>query len=358
LNIENIASNDENRLLTTEKITLSEEESLMRLNKNIRKRKDGRFEWRKMILGTSHFLINSNLKELVKMVAEYKKSQLKPVVKQKEQKKKESRKVIDLAWKWFRLNKEGKVKGRCYQSALKNYIFKLDRDINFYTKNDIIEFLNTITAHRTRDCCHIILNNTFAEATESGITKRNVILTLKNPKGKTEKGLWFNPEEQKLIYENRHKCSVGHEIEFFIMIGCRLSEAFNCRLELDKLRIWVERTKEHETSGYVNISKKYAEHLNKHWSKMFKLNKDCYAREFGVLLNSLGIKRQKNEKPIHRLRHTFATNIYYFGVNDKKRSYLLGHKTTEMTNDTYTDFNIDIRKEDITSIYGELYPEF
>ncbi|MCL2861006.1 MAG: tyrosine-type recombinase/integrase [Firmicutes bacterium] len=335
----------------------SEEEEILRLNKNTRKRKDGRYEWRKTVQGVSHYLINSNLKILVKMVSDYKKTHFRINAKEKI-KNKESRKLIDLAWTWYRLHKEGKTKTRMYHTSLNRYLSKLSKNIDTYTKNDIIEFLNSMEKPRMKEHCHIIIKNVFAEATESGLIKRNIIATLKCPRVEKVKGLWYNPDEQKLLYENRHKCHVWNEIEFFLMVGCRLSEAFKCRLELDRLRIWVVRTKQNGTSGYVNISERYAKHLEENWSKMFKHSPDYYTREFVTLINSLGITRQKNEKPIHRLRHTFATNIYYFGVNDKKRSYLLGHKTTEMTNDIYTDFDLDIRQEQIKSIYGDLYPQF
>jgi len=337
---------------------IEEEEKLMRLNKNIRKRKDGRFEWRKTIQGTSHYLIKSNLKDLVKEVTDYKKTQLKPNTKPKEQKT--SRKLIDVAWTWFNLYKKGQTTSdRQYTSRLENYISKLTKDIGSYTKNDIIEFLNSIPSMKAKEYCFIILKNVFAEATEAGTIKRNPIATLKLKKDRNTKGLWFNVEEQQLIYENRHKCTIGNEIEFFLMVGCRLSEAPKCRLELDKLRIWVERTKAHGSSGYVPISQTYAEKLKNNWSNMFKQsNIDFYTREFVILLKLLKIERQKNEKPIHRLRHTFATNLYYFGVDDKKRSYLLGHSSTKITNDIYTDFYLDIKGEDILNIYKDLYPIF
>ena len=331
---------------------------------NVRERDDGRFEWRKMIAGVVHQIIERDPKKFYKEHSKYQK-QLKQntngdkIVRASAPK--QSRRVIDLAWTWFNLNKKGKIESgseKQYTSRLKNNISALTKNIGEYTKSEILAFLNNVDGHRTRSYCHIILKNVFAEAAEEGITKRNVIATLKNDKGKTEKGLWFNVSEQRLIYESRHKSEMGNEIEFIILVGCRIGEAFNCRLELDRLRIWVERAKRDGSSGYVTISPKYAEHLKEHWSKMFKQAYHFYAREFGALLNLLEIMRQVNEKPLHRLRHTFGTNVYFLGADDKRRSHLMGHKKTSITNDVYTDFELDVTKQDILDIYGDLYPEF
>jgi len=333
----------------------TEEEEQLRLNKGVRKRSDGRYEWRKTVQGTAHQIIHADLKTLNKMIADYKKTKLAP----SDSKQKIKRKVIELAWDWFNLHKKDKIK-HCaqYISLLKNYIPKLNKDIGKYTKNDILVFLNNIQHPRVRDSAKIMLSSVFAEALEAAVIKRNPIATLKYQSDEKEKGLWYDIEEQKLIYKNRHLSPIGNEIEFYLMTGCRFSEAFNCRLELDKNRIWVERTKKRGTSGYVILSERYTLFLKLNWGKMFKLRRPVYATLFGKLLNQLNIKRQEQEKPIHRLRHTFGTNIYYLGANDKKRAYLMGHSTTKMTNDTYTDFNIEVSEKDVRDIYGDMYPTF
>jgi integrase len=203
------------------------------------------------------------------------------------------------------------------------------------------------------------LRHIFNDELEKGTIKYDIFKNLKAPEHKAVKGIWFNPNEQCLIYKNRHKCSIGNEIEFFLMVGCRLNEAFKCKIDFDKYRVFVERTKRDGTSGYVKISKKYAEHLKINWCNMFKHSSRYYTATFGELLNSLKIERQKNELPIHRLRHTFATNIYYLGAKDsKQRAYLLGHKSSGITDDVYTDFDPSIKKQDIINIYGNLYPKY
>lgn len=95
--------------------------------------------------------------------------------------------------------------------------------------------------------------------------KVNFFEYLKAPIHKSEKGIWFNPDEHKLIYNNRQNCEIGNEIEFFIMVGTRLSEAFTCKPDFINSRVWVEREKRDGTSGWVKTSKDYNEYLKANW---------------------------------------------------------------------------------------------
>lgn len=50
----------------------------------------------------------------------------------------------------------------------------------------------------------------------------------------------------------------------------------------------------------------------------------------------------------HILRHTFCTNCINAGMNIKTVQYLMGHATSKMTLDVYTDCNLDKINEEIT----------
>lgn len=43
----------------------------------------------------------------------------------------------------------------------------------------------------------------------------------------------------------------------------------------------------------------------------------------------------------HMFRHTYATSLYYAGVDVKTAQYLLGHASIEMTMNIYTHLSID-----------------
>lgn len=46
----------------------------------------------------------------------------------------------------------------------------------------------------------------------------------------------------------------------------------------------------------------------------------------------------------HIFRHTYATNLYYAGIDVKKCQYLLGHSSIEMTLKIYT--HLDSKRSD------------
>ncbi len=336
---------------------------------NCRIRKDGRCEWRKKINGIYHNICEKDPQIFLQKINNYKK-QLKKIGNQikyiKTNKPKISHRLIDLLNDYCNRYKQNISSVNNYRSVIKNQLKGLTLNIEHYTKAMIVDTLNKITAHRMAEYAFNLLKNTFAEASEGGlIIKYNPIANLKKKditsinKIKLIKGRWFTPKEQSIIYNNRHQTKFGNEIEFFLMIGCRLGEAFNAKPDWNNNRIYINRTKKDGTSGYVPISTKYCKYLKQHWQFMFKHTKKYYGDKFGEFLTKIGIERQAKEKPIHRLRHTFATNLYYLGIKDSKaRAYLLGHKTTRVTDDIYTDFDPIIKKEDIINIYGNLYPEF
>jgi integrase len=339
--IENlIPSNAENFKSQNQK---EDEELVRKINeiKNVRLRADGRYEWRKMLCGVIHQIIERDPKIFLDKYRDYQKQLKQKGNSVKIIKPKECHRVIDLAREYFERHIRGEIKSfKCYATIINNYISSLTNDISTYTEDNIIDFLKSIKSKKQARLCFFLLRYVFKNAIKNGYTKQNVFIDMKAPIHKSIKGLWYNANEQRLIYQNRHKCKIGNEIEFFLLVGCRLSEAFACKPEFDKSRIWVERHKRDGTSGYVNISSEYNEFLKQNWNSMFEYAPRFYAEELGKLLALFGIKRQENDRPIHRLRHTFATNIYYLGAKDsKQRAYLLGHRSSSITDDIYTDFD-------------------
>ncbi|MCL2630249.1 MAG: site-specific integrase [Firmicutes bacterium] len=361
---------------------LEEEKDLMRLNKGIRKRADGRFEWRQTTFKKNHYLIGSDLKELIKEVNKYKKEHLDPNSKKPEKlkaqtkinppkepqakKNQEARKLCDLVQTYYVRHIESRIAngklvsgsaGR-YKALLKsnNYIGKLNKNIDCYTKDDLIDFFNEITAHRNGAHCFYLLRNVFLDEMEKGNIARNPMAYIKNPfpKSMCKKGTWLNIEEQKLIMNNLHKTNIGMEIQFYLLTGCRREEALKTTINFEKRIAYIAGTKTKGSARYVDLSPAYCEYLKSEWSKMFKFTTETYTRKCAEFFKEIGIKG----KSLHSLRHTFATNLYYLGVPDKERQHLMGHASIVMTNDVYTTLDRSVKKEDIIEIYGELYPDF
>lgn len=254
-------------------------------------------------------------------------------------------------------HKKGLVSYNDYLGVLKNHLCELTQDIKWYTKDWIYDWLKSRTG--CQKLCYTVLKNVFANEADnpqSPLYQRNILANLQKPKMQTIEGRWFTIEEQSLILENKHKSGMADEIDFYLMTGCRLSEAYKVKPYFDKDCIYVNRTKRDGTSGYSILSKAYCTILKEKWPTMFKLQSDTYSKKFSDFLASLGIKHP--DTSLHSLRHTFCSNLYYLGAPIKLTQYLMGHKTAKMTQDLYTTYDPTVTGEDVRKLYGDLYPSF
>ena len=353
----------------------------MRMNKGMRKRKDGRYDWRRMVGGRAYCEIHSDPFELKKLIHKAKLQiesdrQNKPSEKTKQVKV--SRKLIDLVWAYYRRNIESEVKkgtlkpdsAKRYEEVIKLHMTCLTSNIESYDKDKILDYFNSIEGHRTGYYCFLLLKRVFADDAEKkgGIT-RNPMATMKNlfpTKKCVTKGTWINLDGQRKIMENWQKSKFGKMVLFYMYTGCRLNEGLNAEFYPDKKQLRITRTK---TEGYgvavtnMPLTDKFCDLIRDDWGKTLfhyttpkgKLKKysDGYIdKKVAEFLQSLGIM----DKSAHDLRHTFSTNLYYLGLDAKKHQYLMGHSTIQQTYDTYTDLELGIKKDDILAIHGDIYP--
>lgn len=358
---------------------------------NVRIRKDGRLEWQKMVFGVRYTAIARTEKALKPMIKE-KKEEMKLIMlantnklKKRERRELHAEQLVallteeripiatkqeqppaptlyQLCHEYCHRYKTDLVSFEGYESILRKWLIQLNKPITDYTKDMIYDWLH-------KDCgskrlCFQVLKSVFADAAEKGIIPRNIIATLKRPDAEKIEGRWFTIAEQKLILDNIEQSGMENEIMFYLMTGCRLSEAWNAKPDFDKNSVYVTRTKKDGTSGWVNISLEYSKKLKEIWPQMFKRSTpENYSRWFSAFLTKLGIKYP--DTSLHSLRHTFCTNLYYLGVPNKTRQYLMGHKTSAMTNDLYTTYDPNVTKQDIIDLYtfkayknNFLYPNF
>lgn len=323
--------------------------------KNIRKRIDGRYEWRKQINHVQYQKINKNKKELEKEVAlilkQIKGSILLPQT---------SSSFISIAWHWYNTYKKDLKSGSRYEGIIKskfdnNPIF--NQAINKITYQELENFNTSIKEHRNRAYCYYVIKGVYEEAIKLKYAKDNLSLLLSKPKNEGEIGDWFTLREQKLILNNLNRTPIKYEILFYLMTGCRRSEALNVRFEdinFDNNTIFINGTKTKKAKRFVNISPRYAKILQANFNQMFKKSDDYYTKKFQEYISMLGIMNKK----LHDLRHTFSSNLFYLEVPDKKRQYLLGHSSIAITNDIYTHLDPNIKKQDILNLYKDLYPKF
>lgn len=334
--------------------------------KNARIRKDGRYEWRKMINGIRHYIVETDVKIFTQKISAFKK-QLKKNANVDTKKYKESFKLFDRIKLYHERNIKSQVKtGVLKPESAKRYdtlmstLSILKKDIRDYKKDDMIDFFNSLTHHRTGAYCYYLLKKVFADELEKGTIKINPIATLKNPfpiKRCVKKGSWIDLKGQMLLKQHLSNDLLSKEILFYLVTGCRLKEAETATIDFEKRIATIKRTK---TENYgvqqttIPLSKRFCDYIKDDWHRMFKTLKNSRCAKIVAFLKSIGI----NGKTVHSLRHTFSSNLYYLGVDPKKHQYLMGHSSIQQTYDTYTTLDISITKQDILDIWGDLYPVY
>lgn len=327
-------------------------EELMRLNKGMRKRHDGRYDWRIMIAGVIHYLINSDPYKLAKQIREYKKAYLK-TNHAKEVKPQESRKLIDLCEKYVRVYKSNVTTIRNYRSVLKNHMQGLTRNIETYTKSEIQEFFNGLNHFKKQmNYCWFIIKAVFADALADRTIKVNPIANMKSPAKNSERREWIDLDGQRKILENLHKCKIGNELLFYLLTGARCDEAFHTTIDFEKRIVFIDGTKTDTAARYIRVSQKFCDYFKPRWNNMFKCGTHYYSKNTTPFLKSIGIVG----KSLHSIRHSFSTNIYYLGIDHKKHQYLMGHKDIKTTYNIYTSYDPSITKDDVVSLFGDWLP--
>lgn len=322
--------------------------------KNIRKRTDGRWEYRKMLDNKRYSLFASTQKALLQKIQQFNPTNL-------YLEDKSSKYFYTLAVQWYELFKKGRIKSddnyKMYIKSTFN-IALFNKNINSITLEELQRFLNSLSkTHRKAKYCYNIIKNVYKYALQKEIIKKNISQFLQAPVNKGVKGCAFTLREQQLILDNLDKTPIKYEILFYLLVGCRRTEAMNVKchdINYDKNVIFINGTKTSSAKRYVNISSKFAEILKNNFNNMFTNNADYYTKQLKLYLNSLNIYG----KTLHDLRHTFSTNLYYLGVPDKQRQYLMGHASIVITNDIYTTLDPTITKNDIIKLYNNLYPLF
>lgn len=319
--------------------------------KNITKRIDGRWQFSKTQNGIRTYIYAQTQKELLKKIKQEDK---------KEQLTKNKYICLDLIYEWYYTYKQNIASALQYKRTIDKYfnttIFKQDiRKISF---EQLETFILDINLQRTKAYCYFIIKGVFSTCLKKGIIKQDLSQLLTKPKQKSKKGEHFNLKEQKMILDNLDKSNMKYEILFYLLVGCRRTEAVNLKYEdidFENLSIHIKGTKTETAKRYIPISKTFASILKeKYKTEMFQHKQDWYSKTFQDYLKLLKIKEHK----LHDLRHTFSTNLHYLKVPDKERQYYLGHSSILITNDIYTHLDPNITKEQILNLYKDLYPNF
>lgn len=322
--------------------------------KNIYKRKDGRYEYSKMVNNERIYFIDrykSNVENKVRELREH----------NKEQYKKKGFKNIVLEWyNNFKKDAIGEKARLAYHNTLDNYILPKfeNKTINKITYKELQLFVNSIDKTRVRElvCQHLKAIFNYAYSNRYVLVNPTTALKLPKKQSKTiVKPLTL--DEQKRLLE----AIKGHELEKFLLfslvLGTRRNETLAFKFEdIDKEKgiIHINGTKTENAERDIKISQSMIEMLQRDKKEpYFNFTSEYVTKHTTKLLKSIGI-----DKSLHALRHTCATNLFYLNWKDKQRQQYLGHANIITTNNIYTFLENDIKPEHIRALYGKLYYEF
>lgn len=326
--------------------------------KYIRKRKDNRWQYSRVVNGVRKYIYAKTLKELLE-----KKKAEKP-------QKKEKPKIISL-YEWsvqyyknFRENKKLSLKTKEeYQNLLNRHLRPVfeEKEITKITVLDLQNFLNTRPV-RIAEKLFQFLSAAYKKAYALGIVKSNIAEFLEKPKKEKKKKMPLTLEEQKAFLKILESVDplVKKYCMFCLVLGARRNEALAFMPEdinLKNSTIRINGTKTSNAERTIRITKAMANYLlegTEPKKKVFNWNcKSAYDKVVEAL-EAAGIKG----KSTHNLRYTCATNLYYLGMPDKHRQHQLGHASIVTTNDIYTQIELDVKADDIRELYPNLYYEF
>jgi len=324
--------------------------------KNIKKRKDGRYEARLQmnkkrvsVYGRTLIDVNNKLKKLTKTIHTI------------ERKTKYT--FADWCYVWLETYKKRYLKYKQFVE-LEKIMKELSVILGNYNLTSISTGLvqsmyNNMPRSRKKEKCIIYLNACMQKAVDLGYININVVKNIvKDKKIKTIKAP-FSVEQQEKILVKIKGSSIECYIYLLLLTGLRKSEIDNNILSnLDEannqLRAINEKQREDISYKYIDLSPGYVQLLKQQaLAGKFCLKPDLVYRRFKRLLNELGINGD-----LHTLRHTFATNYYYLGVPEKIIQAWCGHKTLDVTRDVYIGLTRDNIKERLYKLYNNLLYNF
>lgn len=321
--------------------------------KNITKRTDGRWMGRKQIDGNTiciYAKTKSECKEKLTQAIQ------KPTIIKKQNKTKI--KLIDFATTWFETYKKNQigVKNQTnYLIVINKHLSKITKSIQDITTFDLQTFFNNMPPTRMKEYALMVTKQIFKKAKELKLIKENPCDYIEKGKIQKRKIEWFNVEEQKLILNNLPTTKLGLIIKTLLLTGARPSELNGIKKsDIKDCFLHIKGTKTSNAVRWVKISKSLQDELlSQPNTEIFNYSLKSLQNFFKTYTKSLNITGT-----LYKLRHTFASNLFYLGVPDKQRQYYMGHASAILTNDIYTTFDPTIAKKDILNLYKDLYPVF
>ena len=230
------------------------------------------------------------------------------------------------------------------------------------SKDVIISTLKNFEEGRAKEKIIIYLKAFFKHEFQDGMIKKNPFANIVTAPRVFNRRKAFTYEQQVAILERLKKEEIKPVILIYLVTGLR-------RRELDFQNIDKNLYQEDNTyylkavnlkgrnkiTRYktIQLSKKAFCLIKNNIELLKTFNDDTCYRKFAEILNELNI-----EGGIVTLRHTYATNNFYLGNPELFISRQMGHSTSQITKDNYTDLDYHLSKEKVLKLYNNLYLQF
>lgn len=319
--------------------------------KNITKRKDNRWQYRKQI-NKQRITIYAKSKEKLK-----EKIQQLNFIKTHIRKSNTSISLIDWCKKWKITYKDNFV-SQGTQWNIKSFINHIEKsklknmDIKKIQTEDIQKYLNGMERTRSKEVITLYLNAVLNKAEKLKMIESNPCLNvikerkIKNPRKA------FNFDEQKIIFEKIRNTNIFAPIYTYLFTGIRRGELpkdIENSIKNNLLVIKSEKKRDDSSYRYIDITNKL--------KNLILNNKEQFKRTprniYDIFTNFL--KENNIKGTIHNLRHTFTTNQLYLGTSEKFIQEWLGHNDINITKNTYMNIDRTLTKEKLLNLYGDYY---
>ncbi len=325
--------------------------------KNLRLRKDGRYEFRKMIKGVNYQCIDKNKKVVLDYMTNLKRK-IKSLLPNTKQNTNVS--FSDYAEEYYHLFKESKASDSSKEEwgiALKFFKEKFSRAFRSYTAFDFQREINKLaekapnTALKTFHKIRAICRKAFA----LGTIKVNIAEIIEKPEFEsgTRRALTVM-EQVKFLNVLKHR---DDDLQLFclfcLITSARREEACRYKPEHYNARnhtLFVNGTKTLNAPRTIKVTESFAQLLQKIGGG-FKYQSDYYSREAKEVFKKIG----SPDLVLNCLRHTCATNMVYLGISSDYRKHIMGHSTVKTTDKVYTHIEVGVKRSRIELIYKNLY---
>lgn len=264
---------------------------------------------------------------------------------------------------WFKEEKEPYLKAGSLKD-LRNIFNKMkpiyNIAINKLDTEILKKYLKTLKQNRDTEKIYIYLRACLEYAVKLNKIKSNPFNIIKAPARQNNHKPAFKYDEQVEIITKLKNKPLYPIIMTYLCTGLRKNEFdfknIEKHIDFENYILKAENLKGHGIKiryKNIQITKDLCELIKSNIDTIHKYNPESAYKEFAKFLKKINVKGS-----IVTCRHTFATNNFYLGNPELFISRQMGHSSSQITKDNYTDIDYRLNREKILKLYNNLYVDF